>query len=90
MKLLYILVLSLTITGCSLFKTRTEPSIPHSAPVYIDKYLLEPCKLLNTNPSVKSFDDAILQYADLSTLYGECAIKQLSSIKLIKQLGNVP
>lgn len=89
MKIIPIIILSLFLTGCSLFRKHEEPQIPPSKVVQIDKALLEYCPLLKDRPVVNTFNDAVTEYGDLSYQYGVCAAKQAASIKLIKSMGNI-
>lgn len=86
MRLISIILLALFLQGCN---TIPEIAIPADKPVNISKEALEPCSLLKENLAISSFEDAIVAYGDLSTAYGTCANKQFTSIKLLKQFGNI-
>lgn len=90
MKLIPILILSIFLSGCGIFqKPKQEVVINTPSVVHIDTETLVPCPLLKEDVLVSNFDDALVQYGDLATLYGICANKQKISIKLLKQFGNI-
>lgn len=67
----------------------TIPIVPPDQKVDIAAEALESCPKLSETVVVTSFEDSIVAYGDLATNYGKCANKQNTSIKLIKQLGNI-
>jgi hypothetical protein len=87
-KIIPILILSIFLVACACTKT---PDIPGITPkvVNIDTTALEQCPTLNEDIQVSTFDQFILVYGDLATQYGKCANKQASSVKLLKQFGNI-
>ena len=88
MRVTLLLVLVLALQGCAFFQKRA-PSIPPSTVVTIDKAALEQCSLLKEDLVVVTFEDALLVYGELATAYGTCATKQATSVKLLKQFGNI-
>lgn len=78
------------LTGCSLFRKHEEPSIPPTVIAKIDPAILEYCSLLKDKPNITTFNDAVAEYGELSSLYGACAGKQAAGIKVIKSMGNIP
>ncbi len=90
MKIIPIIILSIFISGCTLFRKHEEPTLPPTKIAKVDKSLLEYCPLLKEKPVINTFQDVITEYGELSTMYGMCASKQASSIKIIKELGNIP
>lgn len=90
MKIILTLILSIFLTGCVLFKKPEPPFIPPEVKVNIDSTVLEPCKMLNENIELVTFDQYLLvEYPEIIRNYTDCATKQSNSIKLIKQLGNI-
>lgn len=84
------ILLILSLQGCAFLDYfKKQPSIPPGAIVNISPDALKECNLLKDTVVVISFEDAITAYGDLATEYGACASKQKTSIKLIKQLGNI-
>ncbi len=93
MRIIPILVLIIFLQGCAFldyFRNPDIPQIPPAAVVHIDKEAIQECLLLNEEVTINTFEDSIAAYGDLSTKYGICALKQSSSIKLIKKFGNLP
>lgn len=91
-KTLVTILLIFSLQGCAFldyFKKHNEPSIPPGVPVNIAPDALKECNLLNEAILVVTFEDAISAYGSLATEYSGCANKQKTSIKLIKQLGNI-
>jgi len=88
-KLIPIIILAIFLQGCGLFKKVPDPSIPPDKVVQVDKAALEQCSLLNENLVISTFEDAVIAYGDLSTMYGTCAGKQAVSVKLLKQFSNI-
>ena len=86
MKYIPLIILSMFLSGCAHFEN--SKVIP-DAVVKVSPAVLELCANLNENITVNTFDDAILAYADLSTMYGVCANKQVVSVKLLKQFANI-
>ena len=89
MKLIPILILSIFLTGCACFKKPEEPSGITTKPVEFKPEVLEHCSLLKENLVLKTFDDTLVAYSDLVTSYVVCANKQSTSVKLLKEIGNV-
>ena len=86
MKIIYALVLVFILTGCSIFRKHTEPTVIAPQTVNFDSEVLVPCKGLDPKVQTGTFEDI---YADLVTSYVICANKQSTSIKLLKQFGNI-
>lgn len=84
MKIILSAVLVLFLTACA-----HHEIVPVDRVVDIDPKLLQPCEFLNETVKIASFNDVISEYAALSTKYGVCANRQMDSIKLIKQFGNI-
>jgi hypothetical protein len=76
------------LTGCS-WKTKTEPSIPPAKAIAIDTGALQQCSLLKENLTITTFEEGLIAYSDIATLYGQCAKQQSNSIKLLKQFGGI-
>ena len=93
MKIIPIIILSLSLSGCVIFdffKKHPEPTLPPTRVAQVDKSLLEYCPLLKEKPVINTFQDVITEYSELSILYGTCASKQATGVKVIKELGNIP
>ncbi len=88
MRLIHILILSLFLSGCSLFQKKVEPPAIQPKVVNIDSAALEPCANLKESVQVFTFDDIVNEYADIATSYAVCAKKQSTSIKLLKEFSN--
>lgn len=88
MKFIPIIILSIFLQGCVLFK-KPDPIINTPAVVSIDSEILQLCPLLKENTLVDTFEDALVVYGDLAIAYGNCAKKQENSVKLLKQFGNI-
>lgn len=92
MKFIPIIILSLFLQGCGFLdklKKPEEPAIPPNKVVNIDTAALEYCPLLKEEIKVSTFEQILVEYSELATSYGNCASKQATSVKLIKQLGNI-
>lgn len=88
MKLIPILILSLFLFGCGIFKK--EPiAVISNATIKLDREALEYCSFLKEGVVINTFEDAMVVYTDIATLYTICAGKQATSIKLLKQFGGV-
>lgn len=90
MKYIPIIILSILISGCSLFSKNSEPSVLPAKSIQIDSAALEPCQLLKPDVVIGSFDALLEEYGNLATLYGGCANKQSNSIIIIKKFGGMP
>lgn len=90
MKIIPIIILSIFLSGCSLFRKHPDPVLPPTKVAIVDKSILEYCPLLKEKPVITTFQDVITEYGELSTLYGICASKQAVGVKVIKELGNIP
>lgn len=89
MKIIPILILSLFLSGCGVFKKEPIATITTTQTVKLDREALEYCSLLKEGVVISTFEDAIVAYTDISTLYGICANKQAASVKLLKQFGGI-
>lgn len=90
MKIIPILILSIFLTGCSWFKKPEEPPAGISTkPVDIRPEALEQCSLLEENITIKTFDNLLVAYSEVTLQYAICANKQTASVKLLKQIGNI-
>ncbi len=87
MKIILILILSLFLSACGVFKKDPGPVVYTNEPVQINKEALEHCSLLKEGLVITTFEDALLAYSDVATLYATCSNKQATSIKLLKQFG---
>ena len=89
-KTLATILVVFSLQGCAFLDYfKNPPAIPSGAPVNISAEALVECPLLKSDVIVASFEDAIVAYSDVAVAYGNCANKQKSSIKLIKELGNI-
>lgn len=91
MKIILIVLLSIFLTGCGFFENLRKQDPPVVAPqvVNIDKSALEQCAFLKEDLVIKNFQDSLNAYGELATLYANCANKQATSVKLLKQFGNI-
>ena len=89
MRVIHILILSIFLTGCSIFQKKPEPPAIVPQVVNIDSAVLLPCEPLKEVVDIKTFEDIIVTYADMATSYANCANKQAASVKLLKQFGNI-
>ena len=89
MKIVYAIILALSLSGCSLFKKK--PEVPAITPevVTIDQYLLEPCPKLDKDVELTGFESVLIVHSDLLTMYVTCANKQAAGITLLKKFGNI-
>jgi hypothetical protein len=89
-KYILILILSFSLQGCAFldYFKKHEPNIVTQT-VKLDPKLLEYCELLKENPTVATFEDAVLVYSDVVNAYATCANKQANGVKTIKQMGNI-
>lgn len=88
MKFIPILFLSIFLVACTPPKI-PEPVIEPAKVVTIDPAALESCALLDENAKLASFSDILAVYGDLATKYADCANKQRTSVKLLKEFGNI-
>lgn len=88
MRLIPILILSIFLTGCTIFKKTEVPVVEPTKVLNIDPKLLQPCQLLSTT-TLASFDDVVNAYSDLAIKYVNCANKQQDAALLIKEFGNI-
>lgn len=88
MRVLPILILSIFLSGCILFKKPEAPIVEPTKILSIDPKLLQPCQLLNTT-TLASFDDVVDAYGDLAIKYVNCANKQQDATVLIKEFGGI-
>ena len=86
MKTILSLILTLFLFGCA---TKIPQSTISSTQVNLDSSILVECPILDENPLIETFEDVIVLYSKLGTLYAECANKQSNSIKLLKQFGGI-
>lgn len=90
MKFIPILILSIFLIGCATPKReRTITIVEPAKVVNIAPEALKECNLLEENVVITTFEDAVIAYTNVVTAYGTCANKQTSSIKLLKQFGNI-
>lgn len=87
MKFLYILAVSIALTGCTWFKPNTGAIIPEKT-VYIDPQVLISCSDLIV-PETISFDSLLTSSIANAELYLDCRTKQENSIKLLKEFANL-
>lgn len=88
MKIILSIILSIFLTSCS-WPTKPEPVIEPAKVVKIDKAALLSCDLLKEDVILATFPDILVAYSDIATKYADCANKQNSSIKLLKEFGNI-
>lgn len=88
MKFIPIIILSIFLSGCGLFK-KDGPTIEPAKVVKIDMDALIPCDLLKEVLVINTFEDGLKVYAETAEAYGKCAKQQSNSIKLLKQFGNI-
>jgi len=81
------------LVGCGNFqKNFVEPTpIPAATTqrVMVDPKSLEPCQTLPTLQPKPSYDNIAEHYILIIGLYGNCMLKQSSSIQLIRKLSNL-
>lgn len=88
-KLLITFLLLFSLSGCATLENKTPPLIPEASTLNISSEALSPCSLLPHDVQINVFSDAVEAYGSLASMYGICAGKQATSIKLIKKLGNI-
>lgn len=86
-----ILIAFLFLSGCSIFTNSDKklPPIPSTENrVVVDPKALEACQLL---PSFlgNTYEQLAEHYLTTIELYGQCSIRQLNSIKIIRKLINL-
>lgn len=89
MKFILIIILSISLQACGMFKKNPEVVVVTPKIVHIDKDVIIPCSMLDEEVTISTFEDALVAYSNLGMLYGVCANKQNTSIKIIKQFGNI-
>lgn len=89
MKYILSILIAIFLFGCSAPPKRVKPVITQDKVVRVDQKALEACALLSENVLIVTFEDMLRVYSDVATAYGVCAEKQNSSIKLIKEFGNI-
>ena len=91
MKIIPILILSIFLQGCAFLDFFRKPDIPAVSPqkvVKLDPDVYKTCDLLKEDLAIATFEDSLIAYSDLATLYGKCANKQKDSVKLLKDFSN--
>ena len=88
MKFIPIIFLSILLTGCP-WPLKSEPAIEPAKTVKIEKAALEQCSLLQEDIVLVTFPDLLVAYSDIATKYADCAGKQKTSVKLLKEFGNI-
>lgn len=93
MKFIPVLLIVLLLQGCALldfFKKPEPPAIPpETKTVNLDSASLLLCDRLKEAVEVKSFEDIVAIYGELATQYAVCANRQATSVRLLKQFGNI-
>ena len=89
MKLIPILILSIFLTSCGLFKKDEIPVIAEAKVVRINPEILSLCPLLKENITLVSFEDTLAAYGAVVNMYSDCAQKQFNSSTLLKQFGGI-
>lgn len=93
MKFIPVLLIALVLQGCAaldFFKKPAPPAIPaETKTVNLDSASLLLCDRLKEAVEVKSFEDIIAVYGELATQYAVCANRQATSVRLLKQFGNI-
>lgn len=94
MKIIPILLITLLLQGCAFLdffrKPNPPPVIPAEAKtVNLDSASLTLCDKLKEAVEVKSFEDIVAVYGELTTQYVVCANRQATSVRLLKQFGNI-
>jgi hypothetical protein len=87
-KLIPVFLITILLSGCGLFKFHETPVIT-TKPVDINKSALEYCLPLNEAPAIVSYRDILVAYSDITIAYANCAGKQATSVKLLKEFGNI-
>jgi hypothetical protein len=86
-----ILITVLLLEGCAWFKKSTPelPPIPATENrVVVDPKSLQPCELLPKFMG-KDYTELADHYLTVISLYGQCSLKQLESITVIRKLSNL-
>lgn len=89
MKFIPVLILSFLLQGCAFLNSASntkEPIIPTTQSLNIDSSLLEFCTTIPEKSSIPSFDQYLVDYGMLATLYGTCATKQAAGVKLLQKI----
>jgi hypothetical protein len=94
MKFIPILLITLLLQGCTLLHFFKKPEPPPAIPpttktANLDSASLLLCDKLKEAVDVKSFEEIIAVYGELTTQYVTCANRQSNSVKLLKQFGNI-
>jgi len=81
------------LTGCGIFSKNSpeQPPIPAATPqrVVVDPKSLQPCTPMPALQTPATYETIAQHYITIIGLYGDCAIKQSSSIELIRKLSNL-
>lgn len=89
MKLFAVLLLTLALGGCGLFKKKIDPVVDSTKVVKVDPRILEACPLLAENITITTFEEVLVAYSSLGEKYAICANKHKDGVKVIKELGNI-
>jgi hypothetical protein len=93
MKFIPVFLITLLLQGCALldfFRKPPPPVIPPAAKtVNLDSASLLLCDKLQEAVEVKSFEDIVAVYGELATQYAVCANRQATSVRLLKEFGNI-
>lgn len=87
MKIIAILAVCISLSGCGLFMKKPDASITTKV-VHIDPRVLESCKDLVTISEPITFEGLLISSVTNAELYLDCRNKQENSIKLLKQFSN--
>lgn len=89
MKIIPVLLLAIFLQGCTAPRKRIPTIVEPTKVVQLAPESIQPCELLKEDVVIKGFDEALVVYSDLANAYGVCAKKQLNSIRLLKEFGNI-
>jgi hypothetical protein len=81
------------LTGCGIFSKKSVEQIPIPAAttqrVVVDPKSLQSCLPMPALQTPATYETIAQHYITIIGLYGDCAIKQSSSIELIRKLSNL-
>jgi hypothetical protein len=88
MKIIAILAVCISLSGCGLFTKKPDASITTKV-VHIDPRVLESCKDLVTISEPITFEGLLVSSVTNAELYLDCRNRQENSIKVIKEFSNI-
>lgn len=89
MKIIPILILTIFLHGCALFKNKEEPAIDVKTEVAIDSEVLTLCERLPEKLVLDKFSDFTALHGKLVNQYITCANRHYDAVELLKKFGGI-